>query len=55
MNSFHDVKESLYLLLESCQLYVITKYKVNGCNKFRPDLPNLFFYFKFMKSAKFPF
>ena len=32
-----------YLLLESCQLYIIVKYKVNSCSKIRPDLPNLFF------------
>ena len=51
MNYFPDEK----LLLESYQLYVIAKYKVCDCRKIRPDLPNLIFCFKSMKSEKFPF
>ena len=51
MNSFPDEQ----LLLESYQLYIIAKYKASDCSKIRPDLPNLIFCFKSMKSAKFRF
>ena len=43
------------LLLESYRLYIIAKYKASHCSKMRPDLPNLFFCFKSIKPAKFPF